>query len=197
MDKEQCERLKELFGRKGHTIASAASELGVSYSGLSAVLNGVTAPSTSMMARLSERFGVSPAWVMTGCGEMEGGGAVNVSEQLRRLMEERSLTGYRVSQMTGVSPSMISLILDGKRPLSARDLGRLSSGLGVSPYWLLTGEGDMEEAPQPPAGVERLREEYEEEMTRLREENARLRSELEKERERMRHLIDFAGSLLK
>lgn len=186
MNKQQCEQIKGLISGKGLSIATVASELGMSYSGLSAVLNGVTAPSTSLMSKMLEFLGVSPVWVMTGCGEMTGGDAVRISEQLKIIMEERSLTGYKVSQLTGVSPSMVSHLLAGKRPLSERDLMRLSAGLGVNPYWLLTGKGGKEVAPQPQTEVERLRE-----------ENERLRAELEKERERMRQLIAFAGSLLK
>ena len=56
---------------------------------------------------------------------------MNMSSQLRIAMKRSSLTGYRISKLTGVSEGSISRFLSGKSGLSMQAIDRIWTLLGL------------------------------------------------------------------
>jgi len=62
---------------------------------------------------------------------------VHPGEYLKELLEELSLSQYRLAQDIGVAPMRISHVVRGQRPITAELALRLGRYFGQSPrYWL-------------------------------------------------------------
>ena len=97
----------------------------------------------------------------------------------------------------------MSNITSGKVNLSVNYACKLSSALGVSASWLLTGEGPMEvEGWVPPSETPRYprplpADGQREKVARLRKENAELREEVARLREQTERLMSVVENLTK
>ena len=95
----------------------------------------------------------------------------------------------------------MSNVISGKIGLSVNYANRLSSALGVSASWLLTGEGPMEvEGWTPPSETSQLTrprivDGQREEVARLRKENAELREEVARLRKQTERLMSVVENL--
>lgn len=63
---------------------------------------------------------------------MERGGFMDIGRKLRRLREEKNMSMYRLTQITGVSGHHIKGIEEGTRQPTIETLQRLVSALGSS-----------------------------------------------------------------
>lgn len=54
-----------------------------------------------------------------------------VSDQLRKLIDECGLTRYRISQLTGIDQSTLSLFASGQRRLSLTAIDKLGELLDI------------------------------------------------------------------
>ncbi len=61
---------------------------------------------------------------------------------MRARLEESGRTGADLASRVGLSPSQMSRSLSGGRRFSTVELAQVADELGVSLYWLVTGEPD-------------------------------------------------------
>jgi transcriptional regulator with XRE-family HTH domain len=54
-----------------------------------------------------------------------------ISDQLRAIINARGMTPYAVSQVAGVSPSILTRFINGDRGLSTGTLDRVADALGL------------------------------------------------------------------
>lgn len=62
----------------------------------------------------------------------ERGSFMEIGRKLRRLREDKKMTIYRLTQITGISGQHIKGIEEGTRQATTETLGRLTSALGIS-----------------------------------------------------------------
>lgn len=73
-----------------------------------------------------------------------------LSDRIRLLIDEKGVTPYEISRMTGVSQSTLSRILSGTTTkLSIDNITLLAGYFNVSYDWLSTGKGDRTPDPYP------------------------------------------------
>jgi len=70
MDESLCDALKRLRLASGQGIKRVAPQVGVSYSYLSKVENGLKKPSVDLLARLSDLYGVDSDELLAKLGEL-------------------------------------------------------------------------------------------------------------------------------
>lgn len=58
---------------------------------------------------------------------------MKVNEKIKKYLEERGITQAFLAKKTGISHDKLSKILNGKRKLSAQELGDIASVLNVDP----------------------------------------------------------------
>ena len=121
-------RLRQLRGER--TQADLAKELGVSASYISAVEVGASKPSLELLMALSERYGVSIDWLLTGRhteSGVEGSMDPDVSEfevmlhALRRMYrnaDDETRAWFRV-QLRRAFPELDEMMSDTKKQQSA------------------------------------------------------------------------------
>lgn len=68
--KKFCDALKEFFKEQGLTQRAIAQRLGVTQQYVTSILNGANPIGKKTAARLSQEFGLSEAWLLTGEGCM-------------------------------------------------------------------------------------------------------------------------------
>ncbi len=143
---------------------------------------------------------------MTGDGEMLGCELPNFNnggKRLNQFLEEKGISKAEAARRVGKAPSEISNITSGKRQLTVNLSEQLSTALGVSASWLLTGEGPMEvEGWEPPSEAAQhprpmVTDGQREEAARLRRENAELREEVARLREQTEPLMSVVENLTK
>lgn len=92
-------------------------------------------------------FGVSPAWLMSGEGNIalaEGTKLLSREEIGREIVaytKSRGIKQNELAELTGKEANALSSIFRGKLNLTADYARKLSRVLGLSVPWLLTGEG--------------------------------------------------------
>ena len=69
---------------------------------------------------------------------------MDLATRLRSAMERASVSNRAVAEATGMSVQGVGQILGGQtKSLSAASCVRIAEYLGVRPFWLATGEGEM------------------------------------------------------
>ena len=68
-------------------------------------------------------------------------------DRLNATMERLGLSGRRLAELSGVDRRTIDRFSKGERLPDVPNLLALAKGLGVAPWWLLTGDGEEEAAP--------------------------------------------------
>lgn len=196
--------LNRFFREKGMSPQDIAAKVGRSRQNVIYLLTGKNNFILKTACLFSEAFGLSPAWLMTGKGNMMGkmqGG--EVGDRLRLFMEKKGLSVTNVYKQTNISQSLVSQVLAGTSNVTASIAERLSNALGISTSWLLTGEGEMEvegwtppaELPAAPVRVRNTDGGSSSKMVDLRRENAELRAEVERLRGQVSQLLIVVQNL--
>lgn len=68
----------------------------------------------------------------------------NIGLRVKKIRTNDKKTSAEFASAYGVSRATWSLMENGKTAFSTDDIFKLAKFLGVSPAWLLTGEGEME-----------------------------------------------------
>lgn len=66
-----------------------------------------------------------------------------IGPQLTKFFKERGITQDEIAQQLGVSQSYVSALLTGKKAFGKGQADNFARLYGLSPSWLLTGDGDM------------------------------------------------------
>lgn len=180
-----------------------AETVGMSTTQISNLLSGRSKFIHKTACLFHDTFGLSPAWLMAGEGEILGYASpsfFNGGNRLRQFLEEKGISKAEASRRVGIAPCEISSLIGRKRRLTANLSERISSALGVSASWLLTGEGPMElEEWEPPAELPQtgtaVRDGQREKEARLRKENAELREDVERLRGQVSQLLSVVQNL--
>ena len=197
--------LNRFFRERNLTTQDIAEKVGMSRVHVGNLLSGKSKFIMKTACLFFDRFGLSPAWLMTGEGEMLGCESPSFSDggkRLNQFLEENCISKAEAARQVGIAPNAMSNLIGGQRQISVNLSERISSALGVSASWLLTGEGPMEvEGWEPPSEPLRtavaVRDGRSEEAARLRRENAELREEVARLREQTERLMSVVENLTK
>lgn len=72
-----------------------------------------------------------------------------IGEKLTAFFKENGITQEDIAAQIGVSQSYVSALLTGKKAFGKKQAQRFCDIWGLSPSWLLTGQGPMLMIPQP------------------------------------------------
>lgn len=204
--KDKLIALNRFFRERNMTTQDIAEKVAMTRQQVENLLRGKSSFRERVALSFSKHYGFSPSWLLTGEGEMLGSGDVNVSDKGERVntaLRLRGLNKLEAGKLAGISSGSMSNITSGKVNLSVNYACKLSSALGVSASWLLTGEGPMEvEGWVPPSETPRYprplpADGQRGEVARLRRENAELREEVARLREQTERLMSVVENLTK
>ena len=200
--------LSFFFKELNKTSADIAEEVGMSRQQVENLLKNRCAFRENAARKFSECYGLSPSWLMTGTGSMLLNRVDNVDfagkgERLELFLKKRGLSKLEAGRLALIAPSYMSDMTTGRLNISRNYAERLSSALGVSAAWLLTGEGEMEvegwtppaELPAAPARVRNTDGGSSTKLADLRRENAELRAEVERLRGQVSQLLSVVQNL--
>lgn len=68
---------------------------------------------------------------------------INVGEKLRAFFKKAGLTQEVVAERLGVSQAYVNALLNNKKQFGKKQAYKWGELFGISPNWLLTGEGEM------------------------------------------------------
>lgn len=66
-----------------------------------------------------------------------------VGDALRVYFKEQGITQTQLAKDLEVSPSYINALLNGEKEFGKKQANLFGQKFGISPYWLLSGEGEM------------------------------------------------------
>lgn len=199
--------LNRFFRERNMTTQDIAEKVGMSTTHILNLLSGRSKFIMKTACLFFDTFGLSPAWLMTGEGEMLGNTVEASKEVIGRRLEEfilhMGISKNEAARRIGIMPSNLYEFIGGRRTISTNYAARISTALGVSASWLLTGEGPMEvEGWEPPSEAAQhprpmVTDGRREEAARLRRENAELREEVARLREQTERLMSVVENLTK
>lgn len=196
--------LNRFFRERNMNPQDIAEKVGMSRVHILNLLKGKSKFIMKTACLFSDVFGLSPAWLMTGEGEMLGGndGATNesIGRRLNEFIQRKNITKAESARRIGIETTTLHAFIGGRRAITQNYAERISSALGVSASWLLTGEGEMEvDGWTPPARAPQatgiVTAGTAEETARLRKENAELREEVERQRKQVERLMSVVENL--
>ena len=97
-----------------------------------------------------------------------------IGDKLRSFFKEKGLTQDHIADKFGVSQAYVNALLNDKKAFGKKQAFKWSEEFGLSPNWLLTGEGDMflgdnsKEVSMPPETITMSREVFDQ-ITKLTE----------------------------
>lgn len=74
-------------------------------------------------------------------------------EKLRKFFENQNVTQKRIAEDLSVSPTYVNKLMTGQKGFGKKTAQQFHDLYGLSVSWLITGEGDMLNAPPPAADV--------------------------------------------
>ncbi len=162
--KEHNRKISDYLHSLGKTTEDVAKVIGMTQQQASNLVSGRNAFQVKNAVLVGRAFGLSPAWLITGEGEMlldpdaKFLDRVEIGRQVAAFMKANGLRNADVARMTGKNANALCLILRGKIPLALNYARKLGKCLGMSVNWLLTGEGEMLNGEKPeyditPSGV--------------------------------------------
>lgn len=195
--------LNRFFRERNMNPQDIAEKVGMSRMHIGNLLSGKSKFIMKTACLFSDVFGLSPAWLMTGEGEMLGNTDACLNgggNRLKQFLKYKEVSQAEAARRVGIAPNTIFSLISGRRQLSVNLSERISSALGVSASWLLTGEGEMEvDGWTPPARAPQatgiVTAGTAEETARLRKENAELREEVERQRKQVERLMSVVENL--
>lgn len=100
--------LNRFFREKGMSQQDIADKVGRSRQNVTNLLNGKSKFLLKTACLFSDVFGLSPAWLMTGSGEMMGNAQMNFKDcgaHLIKYMESKGITNPEISCKLGIKKS--------------------------------------------------------------------------------------------
>lgn len=76
----------------------------------------------------------------------------SIGDELSTFFREKNITQDEIAEELGVSQSYVSGLLTGKKGFGKKQAQRFFELWGISPSWLLTGEGEMLKKPYKEIG---------------------------------------------
>nr|DAT61920.1 MAG TPA: Regulatory protein [Caudoviricetes sp.] len=67
----------------------------------------------------------------------------SIGEKLKDFFKEKNITQVQVANMTGVDQPYVAALLNNKKKFGKKAAQKWGDIFGISPSWLLTGEGEM------------------------------------------------------
>lgn len=193
--------LNRFFRERNMRAQDIADKVGMTRAHIGNLLSGKSRFIVKTACLFHNKFGLSPAWLLTGEGEMLGDASPCTNsggDRLNQFLKEKGITKAEAARRLGIAPNAISNITSGIRQLSVNLSERISAALGVSATWLLTGEGSMEAEGWTPPGAQATTSApvmMRDEGARLRKENAELRAEVERLRTQAERLMSVVENL--
>lgn len=197
--------LNRFFRERNMNAQDIAEKVGMSRVHINNLLSGKSNFIIKTACLFFDTFGLSPAWLMTGKGEMFGNTNPYLNDggnRFSQFLKDKGISQAEAARRVGIATTVISNIIRGRRQLSVALSERISTALGVSASWLLTGEGEMEvDGWAPPTRVPQaataVATSTTEENTRLHRENSELRAEVERLRKQVERLMSVVENLTK
>lgn len=66
-----------------------------------------------------------------------------IGDKLREYFKNEGITQEQIATQTGVSQAYINVLLNNKKQFGKKQAQKWADIFGISPQWLLTGEGEM------------------------------------------------------
>ncbi len=198
--------LNRFFRERNMNAQDIAEKVGMSSVHILNLLKGKSKFIMKTACLFSDVFGLSPAWLMTGEGEMLGGADGTtieaIGERLNECIQQKNITKAEAARRIGIDTTTLHAFIGGRRAITQNYAERISAALGVSASWLLTGEGEMEvDGWTPPTRVPQVAAtatpSMAEENARLHRENSELRAEVERLRKQVERLMSVVENLTK
>lgn len=67
----------------------------------------------------------------------------NIGEKLKEYFKNKGLTQMQVAEISGVRQSYVAALLNGSKVFGKKQAQKWGELFGLSPNWLLTGDGEM------------------------------------------------------
>lgn len=67
----------------------------------------------------------------------------NIGDKLKDFFKEKGITQVQIAEMTGVDQPYVAALLNDKKKFGKKAAQKWGDIFGISPSWLLTGEGEM------------------------------------------------------
>lgn len=68
---------------------------------------------------------------------------VQIGEPLKAYFKEKGITQRQLAERLGVSQPYVNALLNGEKEFGKKQAKLFGEMFGISPVWLLTGEGEM------------------------------------------------------
>ncbi len=145
-------KLRHLLKRMKISDRQLAKQLGVSNTAIYKWKYDKAGITWEYLTKLAEVLNVSPEYFL----EYKGDGTMKatrrgflIGDKLRRIMEEKGITQYKLSKMTGIPQPSISAYLKNKYGVSRPTLEKLAQALGVPPSYFIEEEPSKKYPPTP------------------------------------------------
>ena len=146
------ERLKQLRAYFGLSQVKFAQRIHKTPSYISNAETGRCHISEECCLKISQEFGIHYRWLIAGEGEMFLSEHVpapvdekNVRQRIKQIRKSAKLTQEQFAYTIGYSKMQICLIETGKSKPSDVFVQKVAVTYGISPEWIRTGTGVMEE----------------------------------------------------
>lgn len=67
----------------------------------------------------------------------------NIGEKLKEFFKKQNITQVQIADMTGVNQSYVAALMNNTKQFGKKTAQKWGDIFGISPNWLLTGEGEM------------------------------------------------------
>lgn len=147
LSREQVRELQAYLEKRKISKQDISQTLGMSYQQCENLTNGRCEFIYKNAVPFGKAFGVSPAWLMAGEGDMllaEGAQLLSreeIGREIAAYTKSRGIKQNELAELTGKEANALSTILKGRLNLTTDYARELSRVLGFSVPWLLTGEG--------------------------------------------------------
>lgn len=147
------DKLRALRQEKDLSLEQLGTLTGLSATYLSELETKKTLPSIRLVKELAAFYNVPTSLFFTNIHSRH-----LVGEKLKRIREYKKMTQRELADKSGLSPSLISQLENGKVHASLETIARLRKTLGVSVCFLILGEEELEQiiAAMNPSLIELL-----------------------------------------
>lgn len=122
---------EELIKRKGFTQESLAKVMNKSKVTINGWCKGKNNPGCASIAKLAIVLDSSIEELVKTFSN-KGGDEMGVNDKIKKYLEEHGISQTFIVNKTGIAQEKISNIINGKRNITAAELGKISKALNVS-----------------------------------------------------------------